>query len=100
TIAILCGAALPIVTALAIRSTDVRRQAGWIAGGLVLIVSVIASESRGGLLAACLGTLVAATFGVRGVRSRLAAVTAVAVVFGGGFAPREAVQPPVPAFPS
>jgi O-Antigen ligase len=66
----------------------------------VLVGSIVASESRGGLLAACAGTLVVTVFGVRGLRHRLVAVTALVVVFGGGLALRQAVQPPPPTFTS
>ena len=100
TIAILAGASLPILAALAVRSTSARRQAGWIAGALVMVGSIVASESRGGLLAACAGTLVVTVFGVRGLRRQLVAVTALALVFGGGLALRQAVQPPPPTFTS
>jgi O-antigen ligase len=100
TIAILAGASLPILAALAIRSTSARRQAGWIAGALVMVGSIVASESRGGLLAACAGTLVVTVFGVRGLRRQLVAVAALLVVFGGGLALRQAVQPPPPTFAS
>src|SRR5580765_7546207 len=81
TIAILAGASLPILAALAIRSTSARRQAAWLAGGLVMVGSIVASESRGGLLAACAGTLVVTFFGVRGLKRQLVAVTALVVVF-------------------
>jgi O-antigen ligase len=100
TIAILAGASLPILAALSIRSTNRRRQAVWIAGALLMVGSIVASESRGGLLAACSGTLVVTVFGVRGLRRQLVAVTALAVVFGGGLALRQAVQPPPPTFTS
>ncbi len=100
TIAILAGASLPILAALAIRATARRRQAGWLAGSLVLVGSIVASESRGGLLAACAGTLVVTVFGVRGLRRQLVAVTALVLVFGGGLALRQAVQPPPPTFTS
>ena len=100
TIAILAGASLPILAALAIRSTSARRQAAWLAGALVMVGSIVASESRGGLLAACAGTLVVTVFGVRGLRRQLVAVTALVLVFGGGLALRQAVQPPPPTFTS
>src|SRR5215208_3350713 len=100
TIAILAAASLPILAALAIRSTSAVRQTGWIAGALVMVGSIVASESRGGLLAACAGTLVVTVFGVRGVKRQLVAVTALVAVFGGGLALRQAVQPPPPTFTS
>jgi len=100
TIAILAGASLPILAALAIRASSGRRQAGWFAGSLVLVGSIVASESRGGLLAAFAGTLVVTVFGVRGLRRQLVAVTALVLVFGGGLAMRQAVQPPPPTFTS
>jgi hypothetical protein len=100
TIAILAAAALPIIVALAIRSRAPRRQGGWLAGALLMAVSIIAAESRGGLLAACAGTLVVAAFGVRGVKRQAAAVTTLVLVFGGGIALREVVQPPPATFTS
>src|SRR4051794_2533531 len=100
TIAILAGASLPILAALAICARSGRRQAGWLAGSLVLVGSIVASESRGGLLAAFAGTLVVTVFGVRGLRRQLVAVTALVLVFGGGLAMRQAVQPPPPTFAS
>ena len=51
TTAVLAGASLPILVALAIRSTSTRRQAAWLAGALLMVGTLIASESRGGLLA-------------------------------------------------
>ena len=100
TIAILAGASLPILAALALRASSGRRQAAWFAGSLVLVGSIVASESRGGLLAAFAGTLVVTVFGVRGLRRQLVAVTALVIVFGGGLAMRQAVQPPPPTFTS
>src|SRR4051794_22825015 len=100
TIAILAGASLPILAALSLRASSGRRQAAWFAGSLVLVASIVASESRGGLLAAFGGTLVVTVFGVRGLRRQLVAVTALVIVFGGGLAMRQAVQPPPPTFTS
>jgi hypothetical protein len=100
TIAILAAAALPLNLGFALRATSRRRQAAWLAGGLLLVGSIIASESRGGLLAACAGTLLVSAFGVEGLRQRVAAITAVALVFAGGIALREAVQPPPTPFSS
>ncbi|MFL6069436.1 MAG: hypothetical protein ACJ74N_17060 [Gaiellaceae bacterium] len=98
TIAILAAASLPIVVALALRTQTVRRQAAWLIGALLLIGSVVASESRGGMLAACAGTLVVVVFGVRGVKQRAVAVTALVLAFGGGIALRQALQTPAPGF--
>src|SRR3954454_15986671 len=100
TIAILAGASLPILAALSLRASSGRRQAAWFAGSLVLVGSIVASESRGGLLAAFLGTFVVTFFGVRGLRRQLVGVTALVIVFGGGLAMRQAVQPPPPTFTS
>jgi O-antigen ligase/polysaccharide polymerase Wzy-like membrane protein len=100
TIAILAAAALPLNLGFALRATSRRGQAVWLAGGLLLVGSIIASESRGGLLAACAGTLLVSAFGVEGLRQRVAAITAVALVFAGGIALREAVQPPPTPFSS
>jgi hypothetical protein len=100
TIAILAGAALPLLLGLALRGTSRRRQAGWLAGALLMLASVVAAESRGGLLAACAGALVVATLGVDGLRNRVAAATALVLVFAGGIALRQVVQPPAPAFSS
>jgi len=100
TIAILAGASLPIIVALALRAGSALRTAAWSVGALVMVGSIVASESRGGILAACAGTLVVAVFGVRGVRRQLVAVTALLVVFGGGIVLRQAVQPPPPTFTS
>jgi hypothetical protein len=100
TIAILAAAALPLNLGFALRATSRRGQAAWLAGGLLLVGSIIASESRGGLLAACAGTLLVSALGVEGLRQRVAAITAVALVFAGGIALREAVQPPPTPFSS
>jgi hypothetical protein len=86
--------------ALAIMSRSRRRQAAWLAGGLLMLASLIASESRGGLLAACAGTLVVALLGVQGTRHRIAAATALLAVFAGGIALRHVAQPPAPSFSS
>jgi O-antigen ligase len=100
TIAILAAAALPLVFGLALRPITRGRRAAWIAGGLLLVASIIASESRGGLLAVCAGTLLVAAFGVEGLRNRVAAVTALMLVFGGGIALREAASPAPAQFSS
>jgi O-Antigen ligase len=100
TISILAGAALPIVVAMAVISKNRWRQAGWLAGGLLLLGSIIAAESRGGLLAACAGSLVVTAFGVEGRRQRVAAVAALLTAFGGGIALRQIAQPPPPTFSS
>jgi hypothetical protein len=100
TIAVLAAVALPLVLGLALRPVGRRRRAAWLGGGLLLLASLIASESRGGLLAACAGTLLVVAFGVEGVRHRAAAVAALVLVFAGGFALRETVQPPTVGFSS
>jgi O-antigen ligase len=100
TIGILAGAGLPILVALAIMSRSRRRQVAWLVGGLLMLASIIASESRGGLLAACAGTLVVAVLGVKGRRQRVAAVAALLAAFAGGTALRQVVQPPGPSFSS
>jgi O-Antigen ligase len=100
TIAILAGASLPILVAMAIRAPSARRRAGWLAGALVMVVSVILSESRGGLLAAGAGTLIVAVLGVRGPKRQLVAATAVVALFAGGIGLRERVQPPSTPFTS
>ncbi len=100
TIAILAAAALPLVFGLALRPITRGRRAAWLASGLLLVASIIASESRGGLLAACGGTLLVAVFGVEGLRNRVAAVTALVLVFGGGIALRQTVEPPTAPFSS
>src|SRR3954454_1510526 len=100
TIAILAGASLPILAALSLRASSGRRQAAWFACSLVLVGSIVASESRGGLLAAFAGTLVVTVFGVRGLRRQLVAVTALVPVFGAGFSMRQPVHPPPPTFAS
>jgi hypothetical protein len=100
TIAILAGAALPILVSLAIRSRSRRRQLTWLAGGLLMLGSIIASESRGGLLAACAGTLVVTALGVEGRRQRIAAITALLAVFAGGMALRQVASAPGPSFSS
>ena len=65
-----------------------------------MVASILASESRGGLLAACVGTVVVAMLGVQGMRQRAAAMAALVLVFAGGIALRQAVQPPPPTFTS
>jgi O-Antigen ligase len=100
TIAILAGASLPILVAMAIRAPSTWRRGGWLAGAVVMVVSVIASESRGGLLAAGAGTLIVAVLGVRGPKRQLAAATAVVALFAGGIGLRERVQPPSAPFTS
>jgi hypothetical protein len=100
TVAILAAAALPLILGLALRAGGRGRRAAWLAGGLLLVASIIASESRGGLLAAGAGTLLVAALGVEGLRSRTAAVTALVLVFAGGIALREALAPPPAAFSS
>src|SRR6185503_17629858 len=100
TLAILAGVALPIIVALAIRSRSRGPQTGWLAAALLMLASIIATESRGGLLAACAGTLVVAALGVEGLRQRAVAVAALLLVFGAGIALRQHVQPPAPTFSS
>lgn len=100
TIGIFAGAVLPILVALAIRSRSRWHQTAWLAGGLLMTASVIASESRGGLLAACAGALVVTTLGIDGAWHRVAAATALVAVFGGGIALRQAAQPPAGSFSS
>jgi hypothetical protein len=100
TIAILAGATLPIIVSLAIRSRSRRRQLTWLAGGLLMLGSIIASESRGGLLAACAGTLVVTAIGVEGRRQRIAAMAALLAVFAGGLALRQVASAPGPSFSS
>jgi len=100
TVAILAAAALPLILGLALRAGSRGRRAAWAAGGLLLVGSIIATESRGGLLAAGAGTLVVAALGVEGLRNRTVAVTALVLVFAGGIALREALQPPPTPFAS
>ena len=100
TIAILAGAALPVLVGLAVIARTRRRQIAWLAGAVLMLASALAAESRGGLLAACTGTVVVAAFGVEGRGRRLAAVTALLAAFAGGIVLREAAGPPPPAFSS
>jgi len=100
TVAILAAAALPLILGLALRAGSRGRRAAWLAGGLLLVASIIASESRGGLLAAGAGTLIVAALGVEGLRNRTAAVAALVLVFAGGIALREALEPPPTPFAS
>jgi hypothetical protein len=93
TISILAGVALPIIAWLALSAKESRARVLWALSALLLLGSVIAAESRGGLLAAAFGvsTVCLAQFG--SWRPRFVAVVTIAVVLVGGIELRAAVDP-------
>jgi O-antigen ligase len=99
TISILAAASVPIMTGLALRSAR-RGKIVWSAGALLLLASTVAAESRGGLLAACLGMVVVFMLALADWRVRLVGVAAALLVLVGGTALRQAVQPRAPEFSS
>jgi hypothetical protein len=79
TISVLAAVSLPIVAWLGLTAATTRARALWWAGGGLLYVSVVAAESRGGLIAATVGLVVFCLCVVRPWR-RLAAAAALLVV--------------------
>ena len=100
TISVLAAVAVPIVVWLAISGRSGRERGLWLAGTVLLIASMIAAESRGGILAGDLGLAAVVLAAVRPRRSAAACLAAIALVTTGGIGLREVVNPPIPPFVS
>jgi O-antigen ligase len=84
TIALLDAVALPLIAWLAATTSSRRARLGWAASFLVLYGSTVASQSRGGLIGAFLGSTLVLVFAIRPPRYKVLAISAVAAltVFG------------------
>lgn len=100
TISVLAAVAVPIAAWLAIGGRSSRERGLWLAASVLLIASMIAAESRGGILAGDLGLAAVVLAAVRPRRSAAALLAAIAIVTVGGIGLREAVNPPIPPFVS
>jgi O-antigen ligase len=79
TVSSMIALGVPLALGVALRAQGRRR---WLAGGVlvVLVGTIVASGSRGSLLAAAVGSIAVATLAVRGMRARATAVALVALV--------------------
>jgi hypothetical protein len=100
TISILAAVALPIIGWLVLTARDMRTRLAWIAGGSLLLASVIAAESRGGLLAGVLGLGVVCLAQVRPLGRLVVALVTLAAILVGGIELRVVTDPGQQAFVS
>jgi O-antigen ligase len=84
TIALLDAVALPLIAWLAVTTSSRRARLGWAASFLVLYGSTVASQSRGGLIGAFLGSTLVLALVIRPLQYKVLAISAVAAltVFG------------------
>ena len=99
TVALIIAVVLPLVAWLVATTSGIARRL-WLGAALLLLVSVVMSESRGALVAAFAGT--AATISLLALprTRRLVAIAALAAIFVSGLVLREAAQPAPPPFQS
>lgn len=100
TISILAAVTLPLIGWLLLTTADRRHRILWAAGGALLLASIIAAESRGGLAAGVAGLATVSLATVRPARRLIAALVALAVVLVGGIELRVATDPGQAAFVS
>lgn len=100
TISILAAVTLPLIGWLLLTTADRRHRILWAAGGVLLLASIIAAESRGGLVAGVAGLATVSLATVRPASRLIAALAALAVVLVGGIELRVATDPGQAAFVS
>jgi hypothetical protein len=100
TISILAAVTLPLIGWLLLTTADRRHRVLWAAGGALLLASIIAAESRGGLAAGVAGLATVSLATVRPARRLIGVLAALAVVLVGGIELRVATDPGQAAFVS
>jgi hypothetical protein len=100
TISILAAVTLPLIGWLLLTTADRRHRILWAAGGVLLLASIIAAESRGGLIAGVAGLATVSLAAVRPARRLIASLAVLAVVLVGGIELRVATDPGQAAFVS
>lgn len=93
TISILAAVALPLIGWLALTAAERRASIVWAAGGVLLLASIIAAESRGGLVAGVAGLAALSLVEVRPARRSIAALAVLAAILVGGIELRVATDP-------
>jgi O-antigen ligase len=100
TIALLAAVMLPIATWLAATSDAWRERAAWLGIVLMLILSTVLTQSRGGMLGAFVGIACVCLVLIDRWPRKLAVVGAVGMVFAAGTLLRQETQPEAPPFHS
>jgi hypothetical protein len=106
TISVLAAVALPIVGWLLFSAKFFRTRCVWFVSGALLLGSIVAAESRGGLVAGIAGVATVCAVQVRPMRRLVVALATLAVILVGGIelrvvtdpgqAPFVSIQPPAP----
>ena len=97
TIPLLAAVALPGATWEVLRAESSRLKLGWAFAVAALLATCIATESRGGLLAAFLGVAVVLALLVPRPMHKVASIATIAALCLGGVVLRQVEQPPLPA---
>jgi hypothetical protein len=93
TISVLAAVALPVIGWRALASPRIRDRLLWLAGGVLLLGSTSAAQSRGGLIAGIAGLAVVCLSQVRPMRKLAVALVALAAILVGGIQLRFASDP-------
>lgn len=100
TIGVLAAIAAPLLAWLGLGARSASERSAWWAGFLLALGSLVASQSRGGLVAGFVGAAIVLGVLVDRWPQKMAAVTGVAVVLAAGVVARQQTQPAPPVFTS